>query len=329
MSHSYQDLRRRLAGGLLMAALVLAMSMISLYYDHVFATRGIVADGEVVKVGSPKGPYTVRFTTRTGETVVSVPVTGVSRDKKVGDHVRIVYDPRHPSSVQEDDGGYYIWPAVFGAFGICIAGAAVWIHRRAGRRFPGWRPLSVAEVAELLSGWGRPWWVAGGQAIELAVGRPLREHHDIGVLMLRRDHMLIHQALPGWECWMAGEGLSRWPGGQRLSLFVDELWCRPGANQPWRLKIILAEASDADWLPHRGARIRRTIASLGRLNESGIPYLAPEVALRYQAKKPRPQDDLDFAAVLPLLNTDQRRWLDDALAETYGHGHPRRSRVRS
>ena len=41
-----------------------------------------------------------------------------------------------------------------------------------------------------------PWWcVAGGHAVELAVGRPLRPHSDIDVLLLRRDQLAAQHAL--------------------------------------------------------------------------------------------------------------------------------------
>ncbi|WP_232836957.1 nucleotidyltransferase domain-containing protein [Lentzea terrae] len=54
-----------------------------------------------------------------------------------------------------------------------------------------WDPLRPAEVAGLFT--GVQWWVAGGYAIELAVGRPLRPHSDIDVLLLRRDQLAVQR----------------------------------------------------------------------------------------------------------------------------------------
>jgi hypothetical protein len=51
-----------------------------------------------------------------------------------------------------------------------------------------WRPSSVAEVASIFSAFEGRWWVAGGRAIELAVGHRIRNQEDIDVLILRRDH---------------------------------------------------------------------------------------------------------------------------------------------
>lgn len=35
------------------------------------------------------------------------------------------------------------------------------------------------QVLSLLDGFGKPWWVAGGWAVDLFIGRPTRPHKDI------------------------------------------------------------------------------------------------------------------------------------------------------
>ncbi|KOV09200.1 MULTISPECIES: nucleotidyltransferase domain-containing protein [unclassified Streptomyces] len=45
-----------------------------------------------------------------------------------------------------------------------------------------WEPAPVPEVADMFRRVEIPWWIAGGHAIELAVGRVIREHDDIDVL---------------------------------------------------------------------------------------------------------------------------------------------------
>jgi hypothetical protein len=49
-----------------------------------------------------------------------------------------------------------------------------------------WQPPSVAEVAAIFSAFEAPWWLAGGRAIELAVGKQLRDHVDIDVLIFAK-----------------------------------------------------------------------------------------------------------------------------------------------
>lgn len=62
-----------------------------------------------------------------------------------------------------------------------------------------WDPLTPGAVAGLFSQLTTPWWIAGAYAIELFLGRALRTHGDIDVLLLRRDQLAVHQVLKGWD----------------------------------------------------------------------------------------------------------------------------------
>jgi hypothetical protein len=192
-----------------------------------------------------------------------------------------------------------------------------------------WEPASPAEVAQLFAGCGAPWWIAGGYAIELAAGKVVRQHGDIDVLLLRRDQLAVQRALPGWE-WMAADPpgrLRRWQPAEQLPASVHDIWCRPGPGEPWRIQVMLDASSGAEWVSRRDQRVRRPIASLGRMTADGIPYLAPEIQLFYKARAPRPKDQADLAAVLPVLDSAQRRWLTEALRLGYGPSHPWLSRL--
>ncbi|MQA85546.1 MAG: amino acid transporter [Streptosporangiales bacterium] len=194
-----------------------------------------------------------------------------------------------------------------------------------------WEPASPPEVAAIFAGCQAPWWIAGGYAIQLAVGRTVREHTDIDVQVLRRDQLTVQQALPDWQ-WHAAAppgSLRPWRPGERLEAGVHHIWCRPGPGQPWRIQIMLDESSADDWVSRRDPRIRRPITSLGRITTDGIPYLAPEIQLFYNAKAPQPKHETDFSAVLPILTGPQRQWLHNALRLTYGPLHPWCVRLRT
>ncbi|WP_047867634.1 nucleotidyltransferase domain-containing protein [Nocardiopsis sp. RV163] len=188
---------------------------------------------------------------------------------------------------------------------------------------PPWDPAPLAEVVARFSVLECPWRIAGGHAVELAVGRPLRAHADIDVVVLRRDQHAARAALPDWEWWAADPpGVLRpWARGRTLPAGVHDLWCRPGPGEPWRVQVMLDEAEGDVWVSRRDARIRRPLAEWGAVSPEGIPYLAPEVQLFYKARDPRPRDEEDFAAALPVLDAAQRRWLADALALSLGD-HP-------
>ncbi|WP_240634772.1 MULTISPECIES: hypothetical protein [Streptomyces] len=114
---------------------------------------------------------------------------------------------------------------------------------------------------------GRPvddsftWWVAGGIAIELAVGHRIRSRGDIDVL-LRRDQLVAQQILAGWAVDPPGS-LRPWAPGEVLPVGVHDIWCRPGPDEPWRIQVMLDNSRGHEWVSRRDHRVRRPISTLG------------------------------------------------------------------
>ena len=187
-----------------------------------------------------------------------------------------------------------------------------------------WEPAPLSEVVALFSASTSRWWITGGHAIEIAVGRRIRDHADIDVLVLRRDQQTVQEVLAGWQ-WFAADppgSLREWLPAEVLPDAVHDIWCRPSQHSPWRIQIMLDESSGDEWVSRRDPRIRRTITSLGCATDDGVPYIAPEVQLFYKANQRRLKDELDLAAALPVLTTTQREWLDSAIRDCYSDAHP-------
>jgi hypothetical protein len=192
-----------------------------------------------------------------------------------------------------------------------------------------WQPLAPGAVATLFAEFGVPWWIAGGWAIDLFLGRPTRAHGDIDVLVLRRDQLAVQRVLAGWDLHAADPPgkLRPWRPGEVLPAEVHDVWCRRRPDAPWCLQLMLDVDDGDDWVFRRDRRVRRSVAGLGRTSADGIPYLAPEVQLLYKARPaPRPKDEADFAAALPLLPPERRAWLRDAL-DVCAPAHPWRRRL--
>ncbi|MDH4278494.1 MAG: hypothetical protein OEW83_10480 [Acidimicrobiia bacterium] len=68
-----------------------------------------------------------------------------------------------------------------------------------------WAPLDLAELVALLGGADFRWWIAGGHALELHLGRSWRAHVDVDVGILRSEAPAIHRwlDLAGWDLWLA------------------------------------------------------------------------------------------------------------------------------
>lgn len=183
-----------------------------------------------------------------------------------------------------------------------------------------WRP---EEIAVRLAGVDVdvPWCVAGGWAIDLFLGSQRREHDDLEIAVPADRFGPIEVALPCLEFFVVGDGLA-WPLAGNRDRFEahHQTWGRERETGAWRVDVF-REPHDGDvWVARRDARIRMPYADLIRRTGDGVPYARPEVILLFKAKATRPKDEDDFAAVLPRLSADARRWLYDALALVHpGH----------
>ncbi|WP_330240694.1 nucleotidyltransferase domain-containing protein [Streptomyces sp. NBC_00525] len=194
-----------------------------------------------------------------------------------------------------------------------------------------WDPPPLAEAVRLLTALRSPWWIAGGYAVELAVGRAFRDHGDIDVLVPRDAQAEVRRVLPGWDWWAADPPgtLRPWHPGETLPAAVHDLWCRPGPDEPWRLQFMLDEVAGGDWVYRRDPRVRLPLARLGRVSDEGIPYLAPEVQLLYKSRSRRPKDERDFEEALPALDDHARAWLTETITLTESAAHPWAARLRA
>ena len=185
-----------------------------------------------------------------------------------------------------------------------------------------WDPLSPAEVSDLLAPLQCPWWIAGGWAIDLFLGRQTRQHADTDVVLLRRDQLEAHGVLVSWQLFKAdppGQLQAR-PEDEFLPVGVHDIWCRPHEHAPWTFQFMVSDASADQWIFRRTAQIHGPLSTFGYVTQDGIPYLAPEIQLLYKARGLRPKDEADFARTLPALDEKRRHWLAQSLALVHpGH----------
>jgi len=188
-----------------------------------------------------------------------------------------------------------------------------------------WNPLTTEEVSLLFSSAPFPVWVAGGIALELAVGQSIRENHsDMDVFLLRHDHLIVRDWLSDWECWVADPpgSLREWPLGQELGTEMHDIWCRRTSDDDWRLQLMLDEVDiSGNWVSRRDAEIYAPLSEITRTTSSGVNYLAPHIQLYYKAKKPCEKDQIDFDAVMNSGITLDTNWLRNAISHSYGITH--------
>ena len=188
--------------------------------------------------------------------------------------------------------------------------------------FDAWQPWTPHQVAERLAGVDAPWWVIGGHAIDLALGRITRRHEDIEIATTRdgfgpiRVHLQRHYTL-----FAAGDGtLRRLAPADPYPKDKHQCWVLDEPVAVWRLDV-MQEPGDANiWRCRRDDRIAASRETIIRRTPDNISYLAPEAVLLFKAKGMREKDVKDFTLVAPLLQPAQRAWLLDALALVHpGH----------
>jgi hypothetical protein len=174
-------------------------------------------------------------------------------------------------------------------------------------------PAVVARAADALRAFDRPWAVAGGWALDLALGRVTRPHGDVDVAIFRDDQDALRIALADWrfERAAAGAWVSH-PASERLA-WPDHVALAhpPDGGDP--IEILLNERTATDWVYRRDPAVVRPLARAFVTRHDDLRLLAPEIVLLYKSKAPRPSDEHDFAVGRALLDVDAAAWLHAAL----------------
>lgn len=160
----------------------------------------------------------------------------------------------------------------------------------------------------------KPWFVCGGWAIDLFVGRQTREHLDVEIGVFREDQRELRQLLADFSTFRRAAGDEQPWRGERLDHPVHELVAKGRGEE---IEVLLNERAEDAWVYRRHPAITRPLA-LALRERDGIPYLAPEIVLLYKSKGTRPKDAQDFATARPLLSSEQAAWLALAI-DRAGH----------
>jgi uncharacterized protein (DUF952 family) len=193
------------------------------------------------------------------------------------------------------------------------------------------------RAVEVMAGYRRPWWLAGGWALDLVLRHKTRPHADLEISMLACDQQALFDHLGGWDLRLAAPGQSfpRWDGNRIQSPF-HQVWARRGpgrpstpeefATDPTMLGFLLEQSRTDRWVYRRHHGVSRLLHQVGVITTDGVKVIAPEIALLFKAKAPRFKDQRDFDRVLPHLDRAARSWLASALEQAHPD-HPWLARV--
>lgn len=177
----------------------------------------------------------------------------------------------------------------------------------------------VEKVASLLRDLPCEWYVCGGWAVDLFLGRATRAHKDVDVSVARRNQLEVRDYMNarGWRLEKAHDGrLIPWEEGEFLSPPLHTVWCRSDAHEPDFVEFQLDEIDDERFAFRRDASVTLTRARMSFETPSGVPVLAPELVLLYKSSATEEYAD-DFRNSVGALGAQARAWLKDALLKVY------------
>lgn len=177
------------------------------------------------------------------------------------------------------------------------------------------------KVFKLLAGFEKPWFVAGGWAVDLFLDKVTREHEDIEIAIFRCDQLKLRNYLKGWEFKKVIPGPTMhselWNEDEWLDLPVHEIHAENKDSDLLHLEVLLNESSGDKWRFRRNLNITCPISTLGTHSKNGVPFLNPEIILLYKAKNPNPKDEADFKNIIQALDEKRKSWLKQAITICY------------
>ncbi len=180
------------------------------------------------------------------------------------------------------------------------------------------------KFSEIMKDFNRPWFIAGGWAVDLYLKRQTRRHKDIEIIIFRCDQLVIREYLKDWKFTkvvpLTGK-CEPWEQGEWLNLPIHEIHVQCPDEKLPELEILLNECSAEFWKFRRMPEIQRPLTKVGQYTENGIPFLNPEIVLLFKAKNPNSLDEKDFSNVIEVIEKEPRDWLRQAITKINSKHH--------
>lgn len=172
------------------------------------------------------------------------------------------------------------------------------------------------RVKHIMQKFGFSWFVAGGWAIDLYLGKETRKHEDIEIGIYRKNQMKLYRYFENDRKYyinnksLIGKHIKEGWNKEYLRLPIHEIHVD---HEDLDLEVLLDEWDEGHWVYRRNEKIRLDEGKAIRSSSDDIPYLCPEIVLLYKTKDLRDKDILDFSNALPLMSEAQISWLLESI----------------
>ncbi|MEZ0113298.1 hypothetical protein ABH920_007328 [Catenulispora sp. EB89] len=179
------------------------------------------------------------------------------------------------------------------------------------------RAWTPPEIARRLDGVTTPWYVAGGWALDLFLGRQTRRHADLEIAIPAADFGQISGLFPGYVFDGVGQNQLWENATPEVIAATHQTWLRDPASGDYLVDVMREPHEGGAWICRHTPTIRLPYDEVICRTADGIPYLAPELALLFKAKHARRKDQRDFEGVVPELSPAQRERLAGLIGGVY------------
>lgn len=171
----------------------------------------------------------------------------------------------------------------------------------------------------LMGNFNKHWFIAGGWALDLYIGRKTRYHEDIEIGIFRKDQLYLKNYFDGWKFKKIVNGQFYEWGDEFLELPIHEIYIVNEETDEY-IEILLNELKNNEWIYRRDLRISKSLNTTYSYTELGIPYLNPEIVLLFKTSHTREKDNQDFESVIKRIDDKEREWLSKSL-KLYNPNH--------
>ncbi|RAP73626.1 phospholipase D-like domain-containing protein [Paenibacillus montanisoli] len=171
------------------------------------------------------------------------------------------------------------------------------------------RAAALRHIEQVMAAFSRPWYIAGGWTIDMAVGEETRTHKDMDICVFREDLAYAVGYFHEWDIQVAVPGEHRLipyrsPADMELPRYCLHLF--KGGEF---LEILVTEREGDEVIFRKNRAIRMALRDFA-LGDAAWPYVNPAWQLLFKSLSTRPEDEHDFDVYCRRV-TDERskRWL--------------------